>query len=202
MPSLRGFKTHGLTPLPLVSLCRGLAALLALQGAGAVAGRPGAPQTSQHILPLCPQTSVYHRLDLEPARPCLLAARNTYWTALSLPPAARGSRRLTRAPRRPRGDCGLPGRVPVVTPARVCPIHSLRRPWISDREPRPNSVRRVVPGLAPGSSGLRQGVGPHPPPARTRQQGRPRARAGKGVSPPHSPQALFLEAGGWGFLPL
>lgn len=77
MPSLQGFKTHGLTPLPLVSLCRGLAALLALQGAGAVAGRPGAPQTSQHILPLCPQTSVYHRLDLEPARPCLLPCRDS-----------------------------------------------------------------------------------------------------------------------------
>lgn len=101
----------------------------------------------------------------KPARPCLLAARNTYWTALSLPPAARGSRRLTRAPRRPRGGCGLPGRVPVVTPARVCPIHSLRRPWISDREPRPNSVRRVVPGLAPGSSGCGRVSAPtHRPP--------------------------------------
>ena len=62
------------------------------------------------------------------ARPCLLAA-------LSLPPAVPGSRRLTRAPRRRRGGLRAPGRVPVVTPARVCPIHPPRRPWTKPNLP-------------------------------------------------------------------
>ena len=112
------------------------------------------------------------------ARPCLLAA-------LSLPPAVPGSRRLTRAPRRRRGGLRAPGRVPVVTPARVCPIHPPRRPWTSDREPGPSSVRRVVPGHArgwgrvsapthrPPGSASRHGRGPGP-----EKEGRPTLTAG------------------------
>ena len=112
------------------------------------------------------------------ARPCLLAA-------LSLPPAVPGSRGLTRAPRRRRGGLRAPGRVPVVTPARVCPIHPPRRPWTSDREPGPSSVRRVVPGHArgwgrvsapthrPPGSASRRGRGPGP-----EKEGRPTLTAG------------------------
>lgn len=95
------------------------------------------------------------------ARPCLLAA-------LSLPPAVPGSCPLTRAPR--RGGLRAPGRVPVVTPARVGPIHSPRRPWTSDREPGPSSVRRVVPGRARGWS--RVSAPTHRPPGSASRRGR------------------------------
>lgn len=77
MPSLRGFKAHGFNPsatgfslsCPRRPLCS--------PGRRAVASRPDVPQTPQHILPLCPLTSVYHFPAPEPAGPCLLPCHDS-----------------------------------------------------------------------------------------------------------------------------
>lgn len=86
--------------------------------------------------------------------------------ALSLPPAACGSRRLTPLRGAGVGD-------PVATPARVGPVHSPRRSWTSDCEPGPSRVQRVVPGRAPGWA--RVSAPTHRPPAGAgpEKEGRP-----------------------------
>lgn len=128
------------------------------------------------------------------ARPCLLATRNTDWTALSLPPAACGSRRLTRAPRRPRGGCGLPGCVPVVTP------YLLRRPWTSDRQQRP-----VSGGCSPGALRAPRGWAGCRPPPTARPDSPAGAATGQGrkrsVAPTLTAGALSGSRGGGVGLP-
>ena len=66
-----------LTPLPPGSLCCGLAALFVPQGEGLLQAGLRYRSPFQHILPLCPPTSVYHFPAPELAGPWLPPRRNS-----------------------------------------------------------------------------------------------------------------------------